>query len=203
MPAFEAEQFWRDGHPSLASHEHAAGEPSRIVAARPDLVSMDHDEGISALRSRVSALVEREGVLLTQAFELSRGSGGNGHQRLESLFAQVQALQIERNGLKKRIGNMLGTQRLHEAAEVWRPGVYDYRPEAGGDVVRVYVKIRSACRSSFRAKETRSASRSSKVHSTDLYRMREHTDLYRSPSGELLLSPDPERRSRRTKVPQQ
>lgn len=35
------------------------------------------------------------------------------------------------------------------------------------------------------------------------YRMREHTDLYRSLSGEFLASPDSERRSRRTKVPQQ
>lgn len=35
------------------------------------------------------------------------------------------------------------------------------------------------------------------------YRMREQTDLYRSLGGEILVSPSPERRSRRTKVQQQ
>jgi DNA replication protein DnaC len=35
------------------------------------------------------------------------------------------------------------------------------------------------------------------------YRMREHTDLYRSLRDELMVSPDTERRSRRTKVTQQ
>jgi DNA replication protein DnaC len=35
------------------------------------------------------------------------------------------------------------------------------------------------------------------------YRMREHTDLYRSLRDELLVSPDTERRSRRSKVTQQ
>ena len=33
----------------------------------------------------------------------------------------------------------LGTQRLHEAAEVWKLGVYDYRRVVGGDPVRVHV----------------------------------------------------------------
>jgi hypothetical protein len=98
---------------------------------------MGHDESISALRSRLSALVEQEGVLLTRAFDLSRGGGDRSG--VDALFAQVQAIQVERNSLKKRIGNILGTHRLHEAAEVWRPGVYDYRQEVGGPSMRVRI----------------------------------------------------------------
>lgn len=99
--------------------------------------SMGQEESIGALRSRVTELVEQEGVLLTQAFDLSRGGGDR--QAVEALFARVQAIQVERNGLKKRIGNILGTHRLHEAAEVWRPGIYDYRQEVGGEVLRIRV----------------------------------------------------------------
>lgn len=98
---------------------------------------MGEDVSIASLRSRVSALVEQEGALLTQAFELSRGGGDR--RGVDALFAQVQAMQVERNRLKKQIGQVLGTQRLHEAAEVWRPGVYEYRREVGGAPVRVRI----------------------------------------------------------------
>ena len=70
-------------------------------------------------------------MLLTQAFELSRGGGDR--RGVDALFAQVQAMQVERNSLRKQIGQVLGTQRLHEAAEVWKLGVYDYRRVVGGD----------------------------------------------------------------------
>lgn len=100
---------------------------------------MAHEESIASLRSRVTELVEQEGVLLTQAFELSRGGGDR--QGVDALFARVQAIQVERNSLKKRIGNVLGTHRLHEASEVWKLGVYDYRREVGGDVMRVRVTM--------------------------------------------------------------
>ncbi|TFZ00127.1 hypothetical protein [Ramlibacter humi] len=98
---------------------------------------MDPAEDLVALRSRVSALVEQESGLLNQAFELSRAGGDR--RGVDALFAQVQAIQVERGALKKRIGEVLGTQRLHMASEVWRPGVYDYRPAGGGDSVRVRV----------------------------------------------------------------
>jgi hypothetical protein len=98
---------------------------------------MRHDESIAVLRSRLSALVEQEGVLLTKAFDLSR-SGGN-RSGVDALFAEVQAIQVERSTLKKRIGNILGTQRLHMASEVWKLGVYDYCQEVGGGSVRVRV----------------------------------------------------------------
>jgi hypothetical protein len=97
---------------------------------------MGQDQSIAELRSRVAALVEEEGVLLTQAFDLSRAGGDR--RGVDALFAQVQAIQVERNSLKKQIGNILGTQRLHVASEVWRPGVYDYR-HVGGDTVRVRI----------------------------------------------------------------
>ena len=98
---------------------------------------MGQDESIAALRSRLSALVEQEGVLLTQAFDLSRR--GVDRRGVDALFAEVQAIQVERNSLKKRIGTILGAQRLHVASEVWKPGVYDYCQEVGGDSVRVRV----------------------------------------------------------------
>lgn len=99
---------------------------------------MGHEENnIGTLRARVSALVEQEGALVSRAFDLSK-SGGD-RQAVDALFAQVQAIQAERNSLKKRIGSMLGTQRLHEASEVWTPGIYDYRHEVGGERVRVRV----------------------------------------------------------------
>ena len=98
---------------------------------------MGQEEDIESLRSRVSALVEQESGLLNQAFELSRAGGDR--RGVDALFAQVQAIQVERSSLKKRIGDVLGTRRLHMASEVWKPGVYDYRPAAGGDSVRVHV----------------------------------------------------------------
>ena len=92
---------------------------------------------IAELRSRVTALVEQEGVLLTEAFAASREGGDR--RSVDALFARVQALQVERNRLQKEIGNMLGTRRMHVAAEIWRPGAYDYRPEDGGKTVRIEV----------------------------------------------------------------
>jgi hypothetical protein len=99
--------------------------------------SMGPDINISALRSRVTELVEQEGELLTQAFELSKA--GADRRGVDALFARVQAIQVERNNLKKQIGNVLGMQRLHEAAEVWKLGVYNYCQEVGGECVRVRV----------------------------------------------------------------
>ncbi|MGE4242435.1 hypothetical protein [Ramlibacter sp.] len=98
---------------------------------------MGPDENIATLRSRVSALVEQEGVLLTQAFELSRTEAER--HRIDELFAKVQAIQIQRNVIRKRIGDMLGTHRLHAPSEVWQEGAYDYRRDVGGDAVRVRV----------------------------------------------------------------
>jgi hypothetical protein len=98
---------------------------------------MGQDTSIASLRARVSELVERESVLLNQAFELSKAGGDR--RGVDALFAQVQAIQVERNNLKKQIGSVLGTQRLHLASEVWQPGIYDYRHEVGGDTVRISV----------------------------------------------------------------
>jgi hypothetical protein len=98
---------------------------------------MGQEEDIVSLRSRVAALVEQESGLLHRAFELSRAGGDR--RGVDALFAQVQAIQVERSSLKKRIGEMLGTRRLHMASEVWKPGVYDYRPASGGASVRVRV----------------------------------------------------------------
>lgn len=98
---------------------------------------MGQEEDIGALRSRVSALVEQESGLLNRAFELSRAGGDR--RGVDALFAQVQAIQVERSSLKKRIGEVLGTRRLHMGSEVWKPGVYDFRPAAGGESVRVRV----------------------------------------------------------------
>ena len=100
---------------------------------------MGQEEDIGSLRSRVSALVDQESELLNRAFELSRAGGDR--RGVDALFAQVQAIQVERSSLKKRIGEVLGTRRLHMASEVWKPGVYDYRPAAGGDSVRVRVAM--------------------------------------------------------------
>jgi hypothetical protein len=89
------------------------------------------------LRSRVAALVEQEGVLLTQAFELSRAGGDRSG--VDALFAQVQAIQVERSCVKKQLGDVLGTHRMHVSSEVWREGLYDYRAKIGGEPVRVKV----------------------------------------------------------------
>ena len=98
---------------------------------------MGQEKSIAVLRSRVSALVQEEAALLTQAFEISRNGGDRAG--VDALFAQVQALQVERVSLKRELGGMLGTYRMHEASEVWRPGVYDYRREVGAPTVRVRV----------------------------------------------------------------
>ena len=99
---------------------------------------MEQEENsIAALRSRVAALVEEEAQLLSRATELSREGGDR--RGVDALFAQVQAIQVKRSNLKKQLGNVLGTHRMHTAAEVWRPGVYDYRREVGEPTVRVRV----------------------------------------------------------------
>jgi hypothetical protein len=98
---------------------------------------MGNEENIGTLRARVSELVEQEGALVSRAFDLSKAGGDR--QTVEALFARVQAIQAERNSLKKRIGNMLGGHRLHDPSEVWSPGTYDYRQEVGGERVRVRV----------------------------------------------------------------
>lgn len=97
---------------------------------------MDQEDSIGSLRSRVAVLVEEEAGLLTQALALSRAKDNRG---VDALFAQVQAIQMERARLKQRIGNLIGTQRMHVAAEVWQPGTYQYRAEVGGATVRVQV----------------------------------------------------------------
>ena len=100
---------------------------------------MSEEEDIGVLRSRVSVLVEEESGLVNQAFELSRAGGDR--RGVDALFAQVQAIQVERSRLKKRIGEALGMRRLHSESEVWKPGVYEYRPAAGGDSLRVRVTM--------------------------------------------------------------
>ena len=115
----------------------AAANPAPMSQARPKMCFMTQDNSIASLRSRVAELVEQEGGLLTKAFELSKAGGDR--RGVDNLFATVQAIQVERGNLKKKIGDLLGTHRLHEAAEVWRPGVYDYTQEVGGDKVRVRV----------------------------------------------------------------
>lgn len=97
----------------------------------------DVDIGIGALRSQVAALVEQEGALLAQALDLSRS--GAGARAVDALFARVQAIQVQRKGVEKQIASLLGSQRLHVASEVWRPGIYDYRAQVGRDSVRVRV----------------------------------------------------------------
>jgi hypothetical protein len=98
---------------------------------------MGHSKSIATLRSEVSALVEQEAALLTRAFELSRTK--EDPAAVDALFARVQAIQVERTRLKHEIGNVLGVHRMHVAAEVWKPGTYEYRQEAGG--APVYVRV--------------------------------------------------------------
>lgn len=98
---------------------------------------MEDDRGIAALRSRVTELVKQEAALLSQALELSRA--GDDRRGVDALFAQVQALQLQRGGLQKEIGQFLGTQRLHVASEVCSPGIYEYREDLGSQALRVKV----------------------------------------------------------------
>ena len=98
---------------------------------------MDQGDSIASLRSRVALLVEEEAALLSQAMALSRAKDCKG---VDALFARVQAIQMQRGHLKKQIGNLIGTNRMHVAAEVWKPGTYNYRHAAGGDVVHVRVE---------------------------------------------------------------
>jgi hypothetical protein len=92
---------------------------------------------LSALRTRVVALTEQEGVLLAEALALSRVPGARS--KVDLLFAQAQSVQIERSGLKKQIAQLLGTRRLHLGPEVWQTGLYDYTPPDGAGPVRVRV----------------------------------------------------------------
>jgi hypothetical protein len=96
----------------------------------------EHDD-LSALRTRVVALTERESALLAEALTLSRVPGARS--KVDSLFAQAQSIQIERSGLKKQIAQLLGTRRLHLAPEVWQTGLYDYTPPDGAAPIRVRV----------------------------------------------------------------
>ena len=98
---------------------------------------MGENKNIASLRSRVSALVQQEGVLLAEAFDVSRAGGDR--RGVDALFARVQALQVERNKVQKEIGCLLGSQRMHVAAEIWKPGVYEYREDMGDGTVRVRV----------------------------------------------------------------
>jgi len=98
---------------------------------------MGDEQAIAALRVRVASLVEREGALVAQAMKANRE--GAGRRAVDALFAQMQALQMERNSLQKQIAGLLGQPRMHVASEVWKTGVYDYRPLAGRDPVRVRV----------------------------------------------------------------
>lgn len=97
---------------------------------------MSPNSTLAALRAQVAALVEEESTLLTKAFDLKRAGDGRG---VDGLFAQIQVAQIERNRLTKQIGSVLGAQRMHVAAEVWKPGLYDYREKLDGVAVRVQV----------------------------------------------------------------
>ena len=117
------------------SDGQAARRPSRLQARWPKICVMGQDISIATLRSRVSALVEQESVLLTQAFELSRGGGD---RRAHALFAQVQAMQVERNSEETdRAG--AGRAAPARGSRIWKLGVYDYRRVVGGDPVRVHV----------------------------------------------------------------
>lgn len=98
---------------------------------------MVQEKSISALRSRVSALVEQEAQLLNEAFALSKAGGDR--RGVDALFARVQTIQVERSNLKREIGNVIGTHRLHTAGEVWQPGCYEYREPVGAPAVRVRV----------------------------------------------------------------
>ena len=108
-----------------------------MKARRLELTRMGQEKSIGQMRVRISDLVEQEAVLLSQALELSRERADRA--KVDALFARVQAMQVERNGLKKEIASVLGSRRMHVASEVRTPGVYDYREEVGGDTVRVVI----------------------------------------------------------------
>ncbi|MBC5766070.1 hypothetical protein [Ramlibacter albus] len=98
---------------------------------------MEPRKSIAELRSHVAALVEQEAGLLQKAFELSRDESSRAS--VGGIFAQVQKIQRERSAFRKQIGDLLGSSRMHSPAEVWQPGVYDYRSEVGSKSVRARV----------------------------------------------------------------
>jgi hypothetical protein len=98
--------------------------------------TMDQEHDILSLRSRIADMVRQEGDLVSQALQHSRGGD---RQRVDELYVQLHALQLERSGLQRQIAAMLGTRRMHVASEVWRPGDYDYCLEVGGPAVRISV----------------------------------------------------------------
>jgi hypothetical protein len=102
-------------------------------------MAISSEDNLSALRSQVAALTEREGTLIAEALTLSRSGGGRG--QVDTLFAQAQSIQMERATVKKRIAQLLGTRRLHLGSEVWEPGVYHYTPAGGDGSVRVTVSM--------------------------------------------------------------
>lgn len=74
---------------------------------------------------------------MSQALAVSRERADR--RGADALFDQVRILQRERNQVQKEIGSRLGEHRMHVAAEVWKPGIYAYRAEAGGDTERVRI----------------------------------------------------------------
>ena len=115
----------------------AGPKPARKYRQSLKLEHMGEDNSIAQLRSRVTELVEEEGILLSEAFAASKGGGDR--RGVDALFARVQALQVERCRLQKEIGNLLGTRRMHVASEIWRTGTYEYRPEDGTPAIRIEV----------------------------------------------------------------
>ncbi|HEX2545128.1 MAG TPA: hypothetical protein VHL79_09635 [Ramlibacter sp.] len=98
---------------------------------------MDADTDIAKLRARVTLLVEQEAAVLQQALLLSRS--GAERAKVDALLNQVNAIQQERTTVRQQISQLLGAKRMYSAAEVWQPGVYEYRQNVGAGAVRVVV----------------------------------------------------------------
>jgi len=101
---------------------------------RIEVMAQEHD--IPTLRSRIAELVHQEGVLVSEALQHSRGGD---RQRVDDLYMQLHALQLDRTSIQQRIAALLGPRRMHVASEVWRPGEYDYCLEVGGASARIRV----------------------------------------------------------------
>jgi len=98
---------------------------------------MGEKADIGSLRSRIAALVDEEGLLLSRAG--ASGRRGTGSAETALLFARIEALHAERGELQKVLRHLLGTRRMHVAAEMWQPGLYDYFAEVGCRPLRVRV----------------------------------------------------------------